>query len=429
MLARFPNPRRKWKKKSHTAVCALDRLNFFLADVQTGVGPFIAVYLAAMHWNPAEVGLVLTCGGLAGVMAQTPAGALVDAARSKRLLLAIALAVVAAASTVFAIRPVVSAVIGAQVILGAAGAFLAPTVTAISLGIVGRSEFDRRFGRNQTFNAAGNVAAALFMGAIGYWISNRAIFLSVPFLVVPCLLALRGIRPQEIDHARARGARVVEGAEQASGFAVLTSDRTLLAFIACAVLFHFANAAMLPQLGEMLAGGRSRLAAPFMSACVIVTQLVMAVSATWIGGRAATWGRRPLLLVGFGILPIRAVLYTLTGSVPLLVGIQVLDGLANAIFGVVSILIIADLTNGTGRFNITQGVLATSVGVGASLSNAFAGWLVLRSGFSFSFLGLAAIALFAWILLWVAVPETLGRGEAAPACRRRMAADTKNRGC
>lgn len=178
------------------------------------------------------------------------------------------------------------------------------------------------------------------------------------------------------------------------------------------MLSLFANAAMLPQLGEMLANG-PKVSAPFMSACIIVTQLVIALTAAWIG-RQLPWGRRPLLLVGFGVLPVRGVLYTLTTSVPMLIGIQVLDGVANIVFGVVSVLVIADLTRGTGCFNITQGALGTAVGIGVSLSTTFAGFLVQRSSYSFSFLGLAASGLLAWVLLWAAVPETLSETANAP---------------
>jgi MFS family permease len=388
---------------------ALDWLNFFLADVQTGVGPFLAVYLAANHWNAQQVGMVLTCAGLSGVLAQTPGGALVDATHRKRALLSIGLALLAAASFTLALKPVLSFVIPAQIVLGAIGAILAPTVAAITLGMVMPQEFDRRFGRNQMFNSAGNVAAALLMGAIGYAISNRAIFFTVPLLAAPCLAALWAMNPQDIDYARSRGARDDNDKGQPSGLQTVLSDRRLLAFVSCSVLFHFANAAMLPQLGEMLAHGRPKVSAPFMSACVIVTQLVIALSASSIGSKAATWGRKPLLLIGYGVLPVRGVLYTLTKSVPLLIGIQILDGVANAIFVVVSVLVIADLTRGTGRFNVTQGVLAASVGIGAGLSTIFAGYLVEHSGDSVSFLALAAIAVVAWVVLWTMVPETLDR--------------------
>jgi MFS family permease len=163
---------------------------------------------------------------------------------------------------------------------------------------------------------------------------------------------------------------------------------------------------MLPQLGEMLARGSARLSAPFMSACIIVTQLVIAATASRIGQTAWQHGRKPLLLLGFGILPIRGVLYTLTHSVALLIAIQILDGVANAIFVVVSILVISDLMRNTGRFNLAQGALGTAVGLGAALSTTLGGSIALRYGFAASFLGLASVAAIAFILLWAVIPET-----------------------
>jgi len=129
---------------------------------------------------------------------------------------------------------------------------------------------------------------------------------------------------------------------------------------------------MLPQLGEMLSKGSPKAAAPFMSACIIVTQLVIALTAAWIGKRAAANGRKPLLLLGFGVLPIRGVLYTITHSAAALIAIQTLDGVANAVFGIVSILIIKDRTQGTGRFNLAAGSLATMVGIGPPQAQASA---------------------------------------------------------
>ncbi len=246
------------------------------------------------------------------------------------------------------------------------------------------------------------------MGGVGYLLSARAIFFAVPLLAVPCLFALYGIASEEISFARARGAATDQNDKAGvSGIRSLLKNRPLVLFAVCTFLFHFSNAAMLPQLGEMLAHGRRAEAAPFMSACVIVTQLVIAASAAWIGRQASKRGRKPLLLIGFGVLPIRGVLYTLTSSVPLLIGIQFLDGVANAIFGVVSILVVADLTRGTGRFNLAQGGLATALGIGASVSTTYAGVLVQHFSYNVSFLGLAAVAVFAWLLLFLAVPETL----------------------
>jgi MFS family permease len=186
----------------------------------------------------------------------------------------------------------------------------------------------------------------------------------------------------------------------------LAGDHVLLVFMICAFFFHFANAAMLPQLGEMLTKGHRESAAPFMSACIVVTQVVIAISAAAVGRSANAHGRKPLLLLGFGVLPIRGVLYTLTQNTVALIGIQVLDGIANSIFGVVSILVVADRTRGTGRFNLVQGALATAVGIGAALSTTFGGKLIQHYGYRISFLALAAVAAVALVLLWLGVPET-----------------------
>jgi MFS family permease len=381
-------------------------LNFFLADVQTGLGPFLAAYLAASGWNPASVGFALTFGGLIGVALQTPAGAVIDATRNKRGLVASALGVLVCGAVLLAGRASALHVYAAQLLIGSAGPFLGPSVAAITLGIVGARRFDAQFGRNQAFNSAGNVASAGLMAVISYTLGYHAIFWAAALLAIPTAICLARIEANSIDYARSRGARLEDHHVHAEGIVELLKDRVLLYFLVSVFLFHLANAAMLPELGEMLARGHTRAAAPFMSACVIVTQLVIAALATWIGRRAETHGRKHLLLFGYGVLPIRGVLYTLTAIPAALIAIQVLDGVANAIFTVVAVLVIKDRTEGTGRFNVASGALATMLGVGAALSNAFGGMLVQHAGFHASFLGLAAIACIALLLLWTAVPET-----------------------
>jgi predicted MFS family arabinose efflux permease len=271
---------------------------------------------------------------------------------------------------------------------------------------VGHGLFDRRQGRNQTFNSAGNVTAAVSMGLLGYFVSDRSIFFFVSICTIPTILALLAIRPGEIDYGRARGAK--EDAEDGKpvGARALLTDRPLLIFLACAVMFHFANAAMLPLLGEMLAKGKGRSSMLFMSACVVTTQLVITFLASWSGRKAGSWGRKPLLLVAFGALPVRGVLYTLTHHTVALVAIQTLDGVAAAIFGVVSVLAIADLTQGTGRFNLTLGAVGTAVGIGASLSQVIAGSIVHHVGYNAAFLFLAAVAAAALGTLYFFMPET-----------------------
>jgi predicted MFS family arabinose efflux permease len=281
-----------------------------------------------------------------------------------------------------------------------------PAICAMSLGIVGRVAFDTRQGRNQTFNSAGNVIAAVSMGLLGYFVSNRSIFFFVAVFAAPTILVLLMIRPAEIDYELARGARDGGKSAKVESVWILFRDRTLVLFLVCAVMFHFANAAMLPLLGEMLAKGRGRSSMLFMSACVVTTQLVVTLLASWSGRKAGTWGRKPLLLIAFGILPLRAVFYTLTANTTLLVAIQVMDGIAAAIFGVVSVLVIADLTRGTGRFNLTLGAIATAVGIGAALSQVIAGSIVHHLGFRTGFLFLAAVALAAFAILYLFMPET-----------------------
>jgi predicted MFS family arabinose efflux permease len=394
------------KAPSPGSLRGLDWLNFFLADVQTGVGPFLAIYLAGYGWNEQRVGIALTVGGIAGILTQTPAGALVDRLRSKRALIAAGVVALAAGALLIAMSPTFWSVMSAQVLIGGASSIFAPAICAISLGIVGHRLFDARQGRNQSFNSAGNVVAAVSMGLLGYFVSNRSIFFFVAACTLPTILILLIIRPEEIDYARARGGKEGDEKSRPGGAFVLLKDRPLLIFLACAVMFHFANAAMLPLLGEMLAKGQGRSSMMFMSACVVTTQLVITLIAASSGRKAGEWGRKPLLLIAFGVLPVRAVLYTLTRNTIALVGIQVLDGVGAGIFGVVSVLVIADLTRGSGRFNITLGAISTAVGIGAALSQAIAGSIVHHFGFNTGFLFLAAVATAAFGILYLFMPET-----------------------
>ncbi len=392
---------------SRSSIRALEASNFFLADVQTGLGPFLAAYLASAGWNPGRVGLALTLGGIVTVLLQTPAGAIVDHVRAKRMVIVAGVGVLACGAILLSITAAPWAVYLSQLLIGSAGPFLAPTLAAITLGLVGERLFDRQFGKNQAFNSAGNVACALLIAASSHFFGNRSIFIIAALLTIPTVYSVLAIRGDRIDYDLARGGRAKPSGTERHSFFDLAHDRVLLVFLVCAFLFHFANAAMLPQLGEMLSRGSASSAAPFMSACIIVTQVVIMCTAGRIGRFANEHGRKPLLLVGFGVLPIRALLYTLTHSAVALIAIQLLDGVANAIFGVVAVLVVADRTHGTGRFNLVQGALATAVGIGAALSTTFGGRIVQDFDFRTSFLSLGAVALASFTLLLLAFPETL----------------------
>ncbi len=380
----------------------LDWLNFFLADVQSGIGPFFAVYLAGRHWNEQNIGIALTVGGIAGIAMQTPTGWFVDRTHSKRALVAVGVSALAASAVMILLFPSFWAILLAQIFMGAANSIFTPAICAISLGIVGHDAFDCRQGRNQTFNSSGNLTAALFMGLIGYWISNRGIFFFVFLSALPTFFMLWLIRPEEISYEIARES------DEGTTISLLEifSNRLIITFLICAALFHFANAAMLPLLGEMLTHGQGRSSMMFMSACVVTTQLVIAVFASWCGRKAKNWGRKPLLLIAFGVLPFRGILYTMTNNSTLLIAIQILDGVAGAIFSVVSVLVIADLTRGTGRFNVTLGAMTTAASVGAALSQSIAGTIVHHFSFRAGFQFLASIAMVAYAVLYVFMPET-----------------------
>ena len=401
----------EFEARKTKSIRALLAANFFLADVQTGLGPFLAAYLASAGWNAGRVGTALTVGGIVTVLLQTPAGAIVDRTSSRRLVLVIGCLVLAAGAILLSISTAPWPVYTAQLLIGGTAPFLVPTLAAITMGLVGVRLFDRQFGRNQSFNSAGNVACALLIAGVSHVLGNRAIFITAALLTIPTIVSVSAIRGGDIDEQLARGGREGNrGGEEEKPSSILPTvfgDRALLSFFVSAFLFHFANAAMLPQLGEMLSKGVRASAAPFMSACVIVTQVVIMCTASTIGRYSNRHGRRRLLLLGFGVLPVRAVLYTLTHTTWLLIAVQLLDGVANAIFGVVSILVVADRTRGTGRFNLVQGALATAVGTGAALSTSFGGALIQRYSYTVSFLALGGVALVALGVLAFGVPETL----------------------
>jgi predicted MFS family arabinose efflux permease len=396
---------------------ALRWLNFFVADVQTGLGPFLAAYLAASGWRPARLGIFLTISGLIPVVLQIGAGALVDRIRRFRLWTGVFITLVGIGAALLSWRSTLPVVASADALLVVAGLFVGLLLNAMLLGITGPGAFDRQLGRNQAFAAAGNVASALLLAAVAYRFGNRYIFLCSAFLVFPTLVALSRIRSSAINPLAARNALPGGPIDEpkAGVLQVILEDRVLLVFLPCAALFHLANAAMLPQLGEMLAHGSARSAAPLMSACIIVTQLVITLGAARVGREAASRGRRPLLLLGFAALTLRGVLYTLVHGHTALIAVQLLDGVANVIFGVVSALIIADRTRGTGRYNLAQGALGTSVGIGAALSTTVGGLLIQHLGYNASFLGLAAIGALALLLLWFTFPETLRPASNVPA--------------
>jgi MFS family permease len=385
----------------------LDWFVFFLADVQTGFGPFVAVYLSTQKWTQVEIGLVLSVSGFVALLGQMPGGALVDAARSERLIGGLAVAMIGVAAAAYAALPVFPVVLGAAVLHAAGSCVLGPAIAAISLGLVGREAIGERLGRNARFASLGNGVAAAVMGTCGYLISSRAVFLVTVALAIPTLLALAQIRGGEIDPERAHGAATGQkrGATSTSVMSLLRM-RPLLVFAGSIMLFQLANAAMLPLMGSVLTARSSSWATALIAACIIVPQIIVAAMSPWVGRKAQQWGRRPLLLLGFAALPIRGLLFATVGDPYLLVVVQVLDGVTAAVIGVMVPLVIADITYGSGHFSLAQGIIGTATGIGASLSALLAGYASDQFGSSVAFIGLAAIATAALASVWVAMPET-----------------------
>ncbi|MBS4081021.1 MFS transporter [Pseudomonas rustica] len=391
---------------------SLDSLNFFLADVRDGLGPYLAIYLLAVHhWDPASIGLVMTIAGIAALVTQTPAGALVDNTRRKRAIIAIAALLVTGSCLLLPFVTSFSLVALTQALSAVAASIFAPAISAITLGITGPRAFTRRTGRNETFNHAGNACAALLAGVFAYLFGPVAVFYLMAAMAIASVIAVSFVSPKAIDHDVARGLDPggAGHATQPSGLTALLKNRPLLLFAICCALFHLANAAMLPLVSQKLAQANLQMATPLTSACIVAAQLVMVPVALLVGAKADVWGRKPLLLAGFMILPLRGVLYILSDDPYWLVAVQLLDGIGAGIFGALFPVVVKDLTLGTGHFNVSLGALSTVFGLGAALSNSLAGFVVQAAGYSAAFLTLAGVAAVALVLLWVAFPETLQR--------------------
>jgi MFS family permease len=391
---------------------ALDAANFFLADVRDGLGPYLAIYLLTeQKWNEAQIGLVMSTAGVAGILAQTPAGALVDATRAKRLVMVAAALLVTLASVLLPLFPSFWPVAISQGIAHAAGVIFPPAIAAVSLGVVGPQIFAKRIGRNETFNHAGNATAAAIAGLAAYLFGPTIVFYLLAAMSVASIASLLAIPESAIDHDLARGLHEVgpgvrQGREQPSGLSVLVTCRPLLIFAACVTLFHLSNAAMLPLVGQKLALQDKSLGTSLMSACIIAAQIVMAPMAILVGAKADDWGHKRFFLAALLVLPIRGALYTLSDNPAWLVGVQLLDGVGAGIFGAIFPVIVADLTRNTGRFNVAQGAIITAQSIGAALSTTIAGLVTVHASYSAAFLTLGAVAGVGAAVSFLALPET-----------------------
>ena len=391
---------------SRQSLRGLDWFIFFLADVQTGFGPFIAVYLTTQKWTQVEIGFVLSIGGIVGLLGQMPGGAMVDAARSTRLVAGAAVLTICFCALGYAAFPVFPIVVTAATLHAMASCVLGPAIAAVSLGLVGPLRIGERLGRNARFASLGNGVAAAVMGTCGYYLSSRSVFVVTFLLALPTLYALSRIRGRDIDAARAHGAALKTADYSPVRFRDLIRQRPLLIFAGAVLLLQLANAAMLPLMAGVVTTRSADWAPVLIAFCIVVPQAIVALTSPTVGRKAQQWGRRPFLMLGFAALTIRGVLFATVTDPYLLVAVQLFDGVTAAVFSVMIPLIVADLAFGSGRYSLALGIIGTASGIGASVSTILAGFVADRFGAPTAFVGLACVAALGLAMIATIMPET-----------------------
>jgi MFS family permease len=390
----------------------LDWFNLFVANIQTGFGPFIAVYLISQSWTQTSIGLALSIGTVAAMASQVPAGAVVDAMPNKTRVAAFSVLAFTACALMFAIYPIPLFVYLAEILHGISSCTLGPAIAAMSLVIAGRFGMGLRLGKNARYAAIGNGVGAALMGACGQYVSERAVFYLTAALTLPALVALLPLRRVAIAGPDLLAPPAQPGQGRAQFLRVL-ADRRLLIFCACAMLFTFANAPMLMLMsGTMTAkvGNPSLLVA----ACIVLPQIIVAASSPAVGRLAEQRGRRVALLIGFSMLPVRGLLFATSTNPTLVVAVQALDGIGGACFGILVPLIVSDVAARSGHFNLSLGFVGFAIGIGGTLSTPAAGWLADHFGTRLAFFALAAVGLAAVLLVLFAMPETRPTADSDP---------------
>jgi MFS family permease len=381
----------------------LDGLNLFVANIQTGFGPFISVYLTTQGWTQTAIGTALSLGTIAAMASQIPAGALVDAIRNKAAVAFFSILAFSASALLFAIRPSALWVYAAEVLHGFSSCTLGPAIAAMSLILVGPAMLGRRIGRNARFASIGNGIGAALMGACGYYVSERAVFFLTAVVTLPAIASLLPLaRLSEATPPPSSSGRHPARASISS----LLKNRALVIFAMCAMLFTLGNSAMLPLAGNTLTKEAGNFASLLIAGCIIVPQLVVAAISPTIGELAEQRGRRLVLLIGFCTLPVRGVLFAMLDHPAALVLIQGLDGIAAACVGILVPLIASDIAGRSGRYNLSMGFIGLAIGVGATISTTLAGWIADKFGTPAAYVSLALVGLTAVLLAVGAMPET-----------------------
>jgi MFS family permease len=382
----------------------LDWLNLWVATIQTGFGPFVAVYLTSRGWTQTAIGLALSLGTLTAMVSQLPAGALVDATRHKSLVAVFSILAFAACALLFALHPTPLAIYIAEMLHGFSSCTLGPAIAAISLALVGQVALGERLGRNARFASIGNGVGAALMGGVGYYLSERAVFFMAAAIALPALVALRPLVKTQLPETEV-DADDAEGGARWPKLRIF-ADRRLLVLAACATLFTLSDSAMLPLAGSALTKQVGSSATLLIAASIVLPQIVVALASPYTGRVAGTLGRRPVLLVGFAALTVRGALFALSRDPAFVLAVQLLNGVASAVFLILIPLIVADIAGRSGHFNLALGAVGLAIGIGGTFSTTLGGWITDRWGDSAGFLSLALVGLAATILVFLAMPET-----------------------
>jgi len=384
-------------------------LNFFMADLQAGIGPFLGIFLLAHGWKSGPIGSVMTIGGVAGMLVTAPAGALIDVTSRKRMYVAISAIFTSIASAIIIFSQNFWAVSISQVATAIAGSVIGPAVIGITLGIVRQTGFNRQNGRNQAYNHAGNLVGAALSGWLGYRFGMPAIFLLSAIFGILSVAAVLLIPRKAIDDKAARGLEENEARDsKVSGIKVLLGCKPLLILAAALACFHLGNGAMLPLYGLAAATKNRGNPSVFVAMTVVIAQGVMILASLVAMRMADKKGYWLVMLISFMALPVRGLIaahwINHTGLYP----VQILDGIGAGLQSVAVPGLVARILNGTGRINIGQGAVMTVQGLGASLSPALGGWIAQGIGFPLTFMLLGSFALVS-IMLWVKSPLSPGK--------------------
>lgn len=350
---------------------------------------------------------MITIAGVVGLLSQTPAGILIDRVKNRRAIIVVAALAVTASSLMLPFVSGFALIAISQSVASLAAAVFAPAIAAVTLGLMGPRMFAPRIGRNEAFNHAGNATAAGIAALLAWSLGPVVVFWLMGVLTVLSVVATLRIRGDEIDDELARGLTPDDGGKSVGAWTTLVTNRPLLIFAIIAFTFHLANAAMLTSVSQLLTRVVGKDSATSLVAlCIPAAQLVMVPVAIVVGRKADSWGRKPIFLVAFAVLTARGLLYTVSDNAAWLLAVQALDGIGAGIFGALFPIVIADLTRGSGRFNVAQGAVATVQGVGAALGATVAGFVIVTEGYTIAFWTLAAVAAVGLVLYARFMPET-----------------------